>query len=56
MSGIKSFNMLLEQNIKGLCAKFGIKFNQFLDDLDVDDVHELTLYDLEAVCEEYNVE
>jgi 3-deoxy-D-manno-octulosonate 8-phosphate phosphatase (KDO 8-P phosphatase) len=48
--------MLLEQNIKGLCTKFGIKFNQFLDDLDVDDVNELTLYDLEAVCEEYNID
>lgn len=48
--------MHLEQNIKGLCAKFGIKFNEFMDDLDVDNVSELTIYDLEAVCEEYEVD
>lgn len=48
--------MLLEINIKGLCSKFGLKFNDFLADLDVDDVNELTLYDLEAVCEEYEID
>ena len=48
--------MYLEQNIKGLCAKFGIEFDSFLNDLDVDNVHELTVYDLQAVCEEYNVD
>ena len=48
--------MYLEHNIKGLCSKFGIEFNQFLDDLDVDNVSELNVYDLEAVCEEYEVD
>jgi len=48
--------MYLEQNIKGLCVKFGIEFDSFLTDLDVDNVHELTIYDLQAVCEEYNVD
>jgi 3-deoxy-D-manno-octulosonate 8-phosphate phosphatase (KDO 8-P phosphatase) len=48
--------MHLEQNIKGLCAKFGIEFDDFLNDLDVENVHELTVYDLEAVCEEYEVD
>lgn len=48
--------MYLEQNIKGLCSKFGIDYNEFLNDLDVDNVSELTIYDLEAVCEEYNVD
>jgi len=48
--------MQLEQNIKGLCSKFGIDFQEFLSDLDVEDVHELTVFDLEAVCEEYEVD
>lgn len=48
--------MLLEQNLKGLCSKFGIDFNEFLDDLDVENVYELSVYDLEAVCEEYDVD
>lgn len=48
--------MYLEQNIKGLCSKFGVKYNEFLEDLDVDNVSELTVYDLEAVCEEYEVD
>jgi YrbI family 3-deoxy-D-manno-octulosonate 8-phosphate phosphatase len=46
----------LEQNIKGLCAKFGVKYTEFIDDLDVDNVSELTVYDLEAICEEYEVD
>ena len=48
--------MYLEQNIKGLCSKFGINFNDFLDDMDADNVHELSIYDLEAVCEEYEID
>ncbi|MEY3237181.1 MAG: hypothetical protein RI883_1282 [Bacteroidota bacterium] len=48
--------MYLEQNIKGLCSKFGIKYSEFIDDLDVDNVNELTIFDLEAVCEEYEVD
>lgn len=48
--------MQLEQNIKGLCSKFGLDFQDFLSDLDVEDVHELTIFDLEAICEEYEVD
>ena len=48
--------MFLEQNIKGLCVKNGIEFNDFLDDLDADNVHELTVFDLQAVCEEYDTD
>ncbi len=48
--------MLLEQNIKGLCQKNGIDFQEFLEDMDVEHTHELTLYDLEAVAEEYEVD
>lgn len=48
--------MLLELNIKGLCQKNGIQFDDFLADLDVDHVQELSLYDLEAICEEYELD
>ncbi len=48
--------MNLELNIKGICSKFGVDYNQFLDDLDVEHVNELTIYDLEAICEEYEVD
>ena len=48
--------MVLELNIKGLCKTHGIKFNEFLADLDVDNVHELSVYDLEAICEEYELD
>ena len=48
--------MNLEINIKGLCSKFGLKYAEFLDDLDVENVSELTIYDLEAICEEYDID
>jgi len=48
--------MYLEQNIKGLCAKHGMHFNDFLADLEVDEVKELTLYDLEAIADEYTLD
>lgn len=48
--------MFLEQNIKGICDKYGIDFQSWLDDVDVDNVHELTMFDLEAICEEYEVD
>ncbi|MFM7662352.1 MAG: KdsC family phosphatase [Bacteroidota bacterium] len=48
--------MHLEQNIKGLCSKFGLDFQDFLSDLDVEDVHELTIFDIEAICEEYEID
>ena len=48
--------MYLEQNIKGLCSKHGIDFNSFLGDLEVDAVEELSVFDLEAICEEYEVD
>jgi 3-deoxy-D-manno-octulosonate 8-phosphate phosphatase (KDO 8-P phosphatase) len=48
--------MLLELNIKGLCKTNGIEFDDFLADLDVDNVHELSVYDLEAICEEYEID
>ena len=47
--------MNLEQNIKGLCSKHGIHFQDFLSDFEIDSVHELSIFDLEAICEEYEV-
>ena len=46
----------LEQNIKGLCAKFGVDFNQFMGDFQVDHVSELSILDLEAFAEENEVD
>lgn len=48
--------MYLEQNIKGLCQKFGLNYQEFLSDLQVDNVSELTLFDLEAIVEEYDID
>ena len=48
--------MTLEQNIKGICSKFGLDFNEFLKDFEVDHVMEMSLFDLEAVCEEYEID
>lgn len=48
--------MLLELNIKSICKKNGIEFDDFLADLDVENVHELSVYDLEAICEEYQLD
>lgn len=48
--------MHLEQNIKGLCAKFGVDFNEFLNDLNADNVLDLSMFDLQAICEEYEVD
>ena len=48
--------MQLEQNIKGLCSKHGIDFNSFLGDLEVDAVEELSIFDLEAICDEYEID
>jgi 3-deoxy-D-manno-octulosonate 8-phosphate phosphatase (KDO 8-P phosphatase) len=46
----------LEQNIKGLCTKFGVDFNQLLNDFEVDSVGELAMIDLEAFAEENEVD
>lgn len=46
----------LEQNIKGICGRFGIDYIQFMSDLEVDHPHELTIYDLQTICEEYQVD
>lgn len=48
--------LFLDQNIKGLCAKFGVDFYQLLQDFNVDGVTELSILDLEAIAEEYEVD
>jgi YrbI family 3-deoxy-D-manno-octulosonate 8-phosphate phosphatase len=46
----------LEQNIKGLCDKNGIDYVEFLSDMDVETVYELSVSDLEVICEEYELD
>lgn len=48
--------LFLDQNIKGLCGRFGVDFYQLLKDFDVDNVTELSILDLEAIAEEYEVD
>ena len=48
--------MHLEQNIVGLCENFGVGFDQLLNDFEAGHVYELTIYDLEAIAEEYEVD
>lgn len=45
--------MVLEQNIKGLCARYGIDYYELLKDFDIDSVYELTLNDIETLAQEY---
>ena len=48
--------MNLEGNIRGLCDKFGLDYLAFLSDFGVESVHELTISDLEIICEEYRTD
>ena len=48
--------MNLEGNIRGLCDKFGLDFVEFLSDLGVDSVYELSVSDLEIICDEYETD
>lgn len=46
----------LEQNIRGLCEKHGLDYIDFLDELEVDHPNDLSVYDLEAIAEEYEID
>ncbi|MES2799204.1 MAG: HAD-IIIA family hydrolase [Bacteroidota bacterium] len=46
----------LEQNIKALCVRHGIEHSEFLGDLSIEHAHELSIFDLQAICEEYAVD
>ena len=48
--------MFLEQNIKGICDKFGVNFSDFLGDLGVENTLELSIFDLEAICDENKID
>jgi 3-deoxy-D-manno-octulosonate 8-phosphate phosphatase (KDO 8-P phosphatase) len=48
--------LFLEQNIKGVCRKFGIDFLELLEDFQAESVHELSILDLEALTEEYKID
>lgn len=45
--------MFLEQNLKGICQKFGLSYQEFLSDFQIDNAKEMNVYDLEAIAEEY---
>ena len=46
----------LEANIKGLCEKFGLSYLEFLSDLNAEHVNELTMFDIEAIADEYELD
>ncbi len=48
--------VFLEQNIKGICAKYGVDFQDFLADFNIENVLEMSLFDLQAVCEENTID
>lgn len=48
--------MLLESNLRGLCDKYGLDYQAFLSDMNVEEPHELTMYDLIAITEEYEID
>jgi len=48
--------IFLEQNIKALCERNGLDYADFLDELDVDHPNDLSIYDLEAISEEYEID
>lgn len=49
-------SLLLESNLRGLCDNYGIDYQAFLSDMNVEEPHELTLYDLMAITEEYELD
>ncbi len=48
--------MFLEQNLRGLCQQYNLDFFDFLNDMEIDSVDELTIADLQILCEEYKVD
>jgi YrbI family 3-deoxy-D-manno-octulosonate 8-phosphate phosphatase len=48
--------VFLEQNIKGICSKYGVEFQDFLGDFGIENVLEMSLFDLQAVCDENTID
>lgn len=46
----------LEQNLKGICERNGLDYSEFLEELDVEEANDLSIYDLEAISEEYEID
>jgi 3-deoxy-D-manno-octulosonate 8-phosphate phosphatase (KDO 8-P phosphatase) len=48
--------MFLEPNIKGICNRYGVDYSDFLGDLNAEHAHELSIFDLEAICDENKID
>ena len=48
--------IFLEQNIKGICRKFGLDYLELFQDFQVDSVFEMGISDLEAFSDEYEID
>lgn len=48
--------MYLEENIKGIFSKHGVDYPAFLGDMNVENVKELSIFDLEAIADEYGLD
>jgi 3-deoxy-D-manno-octulosonate 8-phosphate phosphatase (KDO 8-P phosphatase) len=48
--------MLLESNLRGLCDHYGLDYQAFLSDLNVEEPNEMSVYELTAITEEYNID
>ena len=48
--------MNIERNLKVLCSKAGVDYDQLLSDLGVESAYELTVYDIQTIGEEYGVD
>ncbi len=48
--------MNLESNLKVLCSRAGVDFDQLLSDLGVESALELSIYDIQTISEEYEID
>lgn len=48
--------IFIEENIKGLCDRNGLDYHSFLSDFEVDHPTELSVSDIEVICEEYDMD
>jgi 3-deoxy-D-manno-octulosonate 8-phosphate phosphatase (KDO 8-P phosphatase) len=48
--------IFLEQNIQGICRKFGLDYQELLSDFQVDSTFEMALTDVEAFANEYEID
>jgi len=48
--------MVLENNLRGLFNKFGVDYTSILSEFNVNDVYELSIFDLQTIAQEYEVD